>query len=654
MCADAGMDLHACNDRCISFDNDVANCGACGKTCGARQTCVHGSCTCASSEKLCSSQCVDTQTDSKNCGACGKACGTADLCQAGVCIVNTTGCVPACSGGQTCDSGKCVCASGQSFCSGRCVNMSIDPTNCGSCGATCSATQSCVSGACGCGAGKTSCGSRCVDAQSDPNNCGGCGQVCSAAQSCVAGSCTSLWSDGCGDEPAHGLSLDELAVYQSIKVSVMTGGTAVTGTARVADIVQGRAAVFRVFVKTLDSFKPRDFSARLTIKNGNSLDRYALKQRVAQDSTDDNAGTTFQLQIPANKLGPDTAYSVELVECTTGSGESQLTRFPASGLAPFNARKLGRLKVTIIPVKANNRVPDTGDSALTPYRDYLQAIYPIEGVDFTVGKQITTAYPINWTTLVEQVRAQRKTDAPADDVYYYGLVQPTATLKDYCKGGCTAGIGYVTPTTQPATRAAVGLAFGDEISASTMAHEVGHNHGRNHAPCSPSNSISGVDEDYPYNGARVGVWGYDSRKKVFLSASTTLDVMGYCDPKWMSDYTYKALVERIATVNSGGGISPSGTMPLARYRVLLLDDAGPRWSLPFDEPIEAYGEPEMAQVLDVDGNVITEVTVYRTRLSESDGSSILVPEPEPGWNAIQVAGAAPLAFSAPITVPPPE
>ena len=59
-------------------------------------------------------------------------------------------------------------------------------------------------------------------------------------------------------------------------------------------------------------------------------------------------------------------------------------------------------------------------------------------------------------------------------------------------------------------------------------------------------------------------------------------------------------------------------------------------------------------MLDIDGNVITEVMVYRTRISESDGASILVPEPEPGWNAIQVAGAAPLSFSAPITVPPPE
>jgi len=653
-CADAGVGYRECASQCVPLATDDQNCGGCGNVCGDRQSCVKGSCTCDGGEKLCGGQCVQASSDSKNCGACGKTCAATDYCQAGVCVLNTTGCRPACEGGQTCNDGECECATGQSFCNGRCVNSQLDPLNCGGCGQTCAAGQSCSAGACTCGNGKAACGTRCVDTGSDPDNCGSCGHACGAAQSCKAGSCESVWSDGCGDTPARGLALRELAVYQTIKVPVMSAGAAVPTSARVADIVQGRAAVFRVFVDAADGFKPRDFSARLTIKNGSSLDRFALKQRINGGSQDDTASTTFQLKVPANKLGADTSYSIELVECAAGSGDASRTRFPASGVSPLGARKLGALKVVVIPVKANGRAPDTSDSALAPYRDYLQAIYPIERVELSVGKQISTSYPINWTTLVEQVRAQRKADAPPAEVYYYGLVQPTATLKDYCKGGCTAGIGYVTPVTQPATRAAVGLAFGDEISASTMAHEIGHNHGRNHAPCSPSNSISGVDEDYPYAGAVLGVWGYDARKDVFLAPSTTMDVMGYCDPKWMSDYTFKGLLERISTVNGGGGIAPQGSEPLARYRVLIVDEAGPRWSVPFDEPIEAYGVPETAQVLDVDGNPIASVIVYRTLISEGEGSSILVPEPEPGWNAIQVNGAAPLAFSAPVTVPPPE
>jgi hypothetical protein len=287
---------------------------------------------------------------------------------------------------------------------------------------------------------------------------------------------------------------------------------------------------------------------------------------------------------------------------------------------------------------------------LQQYREYLEAMYPVERVNFTVGQQISTDYPINWTTLVEQIRAQRKTDAPPATTYYYGLVKPTDTLSDYCKKGCTAGIGYVTPPTQAATRAAVGLAFGDEISASTMAHEVGHNHGRNHAPCSPS-KISGVDTSYPNPTGILDLWGYDARKQVFWAPSTTNDIMGYCDPKWSSAYTYKALLDRVISVNDIDGITVSETLPTAAYRVLLVDSEGPRWSVPFDEAVEAYGEPEQAEILDISGVTIAEVTVYRTVLSEDDAATILVPPPEPDWAAVRVAGAQELPFSAPVTVP---
>jgi hypothetical protein len=317
----------------------------------------------------------------------------------------------------------------------------------------------------------------------------------------------------------------------------------------------------------------------------------------------------------------------------------------------LQTRKTGILKVTIIPVKANSHLPDTSDAALQTYRNYLEAMYPIERAELSVGAQITTKYPLNWTTLVEQIRAQRKADDPPADVYYFGMVRPTDTLKDFCGRGCTAGIGYVNPANQPATRAAVGVAYGDEISASTMAHEIGHNHGRNHAPCAPGDSITGVDDEYPYDKAALGTWGYDARKQSFLSPDLTQDIMGYCDPKWISDYTYRALVERVAFINSPDGLTPSDTTPLAPYRVLLVDADGPRWSEPISDPIAAFGAPEMADVFDVYGQPLEPITVYRTRLSENGASTILVPEPDPTWATLQVQGAAAISFDAPISLP---
>jgi hypothetical protein len=37
-----------------------------------------------------------------------------------------------------------------------------------------------------------------------------------------------------------------------------------------------------------------------------------------------------------------------------------------------------------------------------------------------------------------------------------------------------------------------------------------------------------------------------------------------------------------------------------------------------------------------------------------DVSTVLVPEPQPGWHAVKVNGSAALPFIAPVTVPAPE
>ena len=43
---------------------------------------------------------------------------------------------------------------------------------------------------------------------------------------------------------------------------------------------------------------------------------------------------------------------------------------------------------------------------------------------------------------------------------------------------------------------------------------------------------------YPYNGGAIGAWGYDFNSGRVVSASLYKDVMGYCDPQWVSDYHF--------------------------------------------------------------------------------------------------------------------
>jgi len=114
--------------------------------------------------------------------------------------------------------------------------------------------------------------------------------------------------------------------------------------------------------------------------------------------------------------------------------------------------------------------------------------------------------------------------------YYYGVAKV-----GYSSG--VAGIAYVSDPSGNA-RAAMGWDYLTGSSGSVVAaHELAHNWGRFHAPCGgPANP----DLSYPYVGGAIGAYGLDVTT-VTPKPPSTNDIMGYCDPKWISDYNYKAV-----------------------------------------------------------------------------------------------------------------
>ncbi|WP_197041405.1 hypothetical protein [Chondromyces apiculatus] len=96
-------------------------------------------------------------------------------------------------------------------CSHACVNLGIDPENCGECGIVCAAGETCASGSCTCHEDRAYCGGRCTDTSTDASNCGMCGRDC-LGQACEVSFCAPLIlsSDLVGP---YGLSLYEATVY---------------------------------------------------------------------------------------------------------------------------------------------------------------------------------------------------------------------------------------------------------------------------------------------------------------------------------------------------------------------------------------------------------------------------------------------------------
>ena len=101
-----------------------------------------------------------------------------------------------------------VCNGGTTACGDKCVQLGIDPNNCGACDHLCSISQVCVNGACetNCPVGYTLCNGLCANLQGDPQNCGKCGNACGGANvrcavgtECQAGRCVALTTLGLAD-----------------------------------------------------------------------------------------------------------------------------------------------------------------------------------------------------------------------------------------------------------------------------------------------------------------------------------------------------------------------------------------------------------------------------------------------------------------------
>ena len=131
-----------------------------------------------------------------------------------------------------------------------------------------------------------------------------------------------------------------------------------------------------------------------------------------------------------------------------------------------------------------------------------------------------------------------------------------------------------------------------------IAHELLHNMEALHAPCNqPEGRV--LDYHYPHSEGQIGSIGYDFRRKELVAPSAGWDVMGsyFCNPMWISDYTFsKALSHRLTyegnarpdrslTQLAGGQRS----VVARRSRALLL------WGL-----IDADGTPSLNPAFVVD------------------------------------------------------
>lgn len=324
-------------------------------------------------------------------------------------------------------------------------------------------------------------------------------------------------------------------------------------------LVAGRDGLLRVFVRAsgANSAMP---PVRARFYNGSTLVNTILIQPTAASVplTIDEAtlGLSWNANLPGSLLQPGLRLLVDVdpSNLVAESNESDNSQ-PANG-APvtLDVRTAAPLGVRFVPVIQAAR-GDTGrvtESNKASFVAPMLKMFPVPSIDADIrqpylfsGGELQSG-GANWTTLLSELNAVRVAEGSAR--IYYGVVRV-----GYTSG--VAGLGYIGVPTS------VGWDY-QPGGAEVLAHEVGHNFGRLHAPCG---GPSGVDAQFPYTGATIGAFGYD------LSAATIKfpvlrDLMSYCDPSWISDYTYKAILNFRSTFPMKAGAVTSS----ARERGLLV------------------------------------------------------------------------------------
>lgn len=467
------------------------------------------------------------------------------------------------------------------------------------------------------------------------------------------GDVTAQWCDfdagaGGGGALASGLTMSEVAIYQGVKISLMQDGTPQTLN---APVIGGRPALIRVFVRPDANFTPRDIVARLHIEApGQAPVDLEETVRVSISSSEQNPNTTFNFRIPAAAFALNAGFNVGLYEtqgCGGATGSTTGVLYPASGVALLDPQPTGgALKIVLVPVRYNadgsGRLPDVSAGQVSLYRDTMYKLYPVPEVSVTVREPFDWEGGIGangsgWSAILQALLDLRNSDNPDPNTYYYGIFAPASTFRNYCSGGCVTGLGPVPRATDTYSRGAVGVGFSGSSSPETFVHEIGHAMGRSHAPCQTSNA----DPAYPYSGGRLGVWGYDLLTSTLIDPNENRDMMGYCDPAWISDYNYEAIFQRIYTVN---GARPFTSWAPSRWKVLMDDMDGVRWgnAVVLNEP--PRGEPLTVRYLGPQGELMHQDTAHAYTYDHLEGRYLLLPAPPEGAALVEVPGAGQIAL----------
>jgi hypothetical protein len=309
-------------------------------------------------------------------------------------------------------------------------------------------------------------------------------------------------------------------------------------------LVQSRAGYLRVFVvaNQINAAAPAvrvRFYQNLVFQSEQVIPAPGLSVPTAVDES--SLSYTWNLPVPGTLIQPGLSIVAEVdpANTVTESIESD-NAFPSAGPQALSVRTVPALNVTFVPVVQRGNGLAGNVSNPGAFMETIQKMHPLGTINTVTHAPYTTT-TMNalesdngngaWGTILGEIDVLRT--AEQSSRYYYGVAKVS-----YSSG--VAGVAYVS-TSGSAERVALGWDY-LPTGAVVAAHELAHNWGRNHAPCG---NPDGVDTGYPHADGSIGVYGLDVATQT-LKPPASSDIMGYCDPKWIGDYSYKAILNYLS------------------------------------------------------------------------------------------------------------
>ncbi|MCY3700640.1 MAG: hypothetical protein OXH46_13565 [Gemmatimonadetes bacterium] len=354
-------------------------------------------------------------------------------------------------------------------------------------------------------------------------------------------------------------------------------------------LVSNRRALLRVFATAdeVNGFRPG--ATATFFQDGAETYRTALDPPsggipLAVDES--RLERSFNAVIPGRVLQPGVSMVVELdPDGALPLTSSSRSRFPAEGRHNLEVRQMPALRVTLVPVQYHSEGNRDVNPLVAAFASDLAAAAMGAGsaVSGSVLRYARTVLPIGdlhvalrepyhtWADtsragavgLIREIELLRTMEAEDPREHYtgiFGVPKPLARHPDayWIDGlGMLAGRSSLTASHGPD-----GLLQRTGRLRLVFAHELGHNLGRPHTPCDePVTDPGAVDADYPWPDGRIGVWGYDfgdgggdgTDPGHLFNPEGYRDLMSYCYPQWISDYSFTRMLEfRLARDGSAG------------------------------------------------------------------------------------------------------